>query len=211
MATGAAARIRVLTVDDHPILRDGIVGILAAHADISVVAEAADGIEAIAQFRQHRPDVTLMDLQMPRMGGLEALQAIFKEFPDARIVVLTTYKGDVQAVQALKRGAAGYMLKSLVRLELPDIIRSVHAGRRYIPPELAVDIAEHAGEELLSDRELKILRLVATGHANKQIAWTLAMAEDTVKAHLKNIFAKLDASDRTHAVTKALQRGFIQI
>lgn len=203
--------IRVFTVDDHPMLREGIAAVIEGQADMELVGEAADGREAVQGFRLHRPDVTLMDLQMPEMGGIEAISAIRREFPAARIVVLTTYKGDVQALRAFKAGASGYLLKSMLRKELLETIRMVHAGRRRIPPEIALDLAEHATDDVLSLREIEVLRRVASGNANKQIAIQLGISEETVKAHMKNILAKLRANDRTHAVTIALKRGIIDV
>ena len=203
--------IRILTVDDHPVLRDGLVAIIQAQSDMKVVGEAASGAEALDAFRQLRPDVTLMDLQMPDVGGVEAIQMIRAKFSHARIIVLTTYASDAKAVRALKAGAVGYLLKSSVRKELLETIRAVDSGQRRIPPDIANEIAIHAGEEALSEREMAVLRLVANGQANKQIAWQLVISEDTVKAHMKNIFAKLDVADRTHAVTVAMKRGFIEL
>jgi len=204
-------QIRVLVVDDHPLLREGVAAVLALQPDMVLVGEAENGAEAVARHRELRPDVTLMDLQMPGMTGLEAIEAIRAEVPAARIVVLTTYAGDVQALRALKAGATGYLLKSTLRRELLDTIRNVHAGRRQLQPEVAHEIAIHAVDEALSEREIHVLRLVAAGRANKQIAWDLSLSEDTVKAHLKSIFAKLDVADRTHAVTVAARRGVIEI
>jgi len=204
-------QIRVLVVDDHPMLREGVAAVLALQPDMVLVGEAGNGAEAVARHRELRPDVTLMDLQMPGMTGLEAIEAIRAEVPAARIVVLTTYAGDVQALRALKAGATGYLLKSALRRELLDTIRNVHAGRRQLQPEVAHDIAIHAVDEALSEREIHVLRLVAAGRANKQIAWDLSLSEDTVKAHLKSIFAKLDVADRTHAVTVAARRGVIEL
>lgn len=206
-----AKPIRIMTIDDHPALRDGIAAIVEMEADMVMAGEASNGAEAIAAFHNLRPDITLMDLQMPRMGGLEAITAIRAEAPNAKIIVLTTYQGDVQAARALKAGASAFLLKSSLRTELLDTIRAVHAGRRHIPPQIAQEIALHAGDEPLSERELDILRLVATGNANKEIAWKLSISEDTVKAHMKSIFAKLDVNDRTHAVTAALRRGVIEL
>jgi DNA-binding NarL/FixJ family response regulator len=203
--------ITVLVVDDHPILREGVAAVLSRQDDIRVVGEAADGREAIERFRGLRPDVVLMDLQMPGMSGVEAIAAIRAEAPQARIVVLTTYDGDVQAYQAMKAGAAAYLLKSSLRLDLVDTIRDVHFGRRRMSPEIAEKVAVHAFDDRLSGREVDILRLVANGHANKQIARDLSITEDTVKAHLRNIFGKLDVADRTHAVTVAVRRGIIAL
>ncbi|MBC9034441.1 response regulator transcription factor [Sphingomonas sp. JC676] len=212
MQTPDPARpIRIMTVDDHPALRDGIAAIVELQPDMLLVGEVSNGAEAIAAFANLRPDVVLMDLQMPVMGGIDAIAAIRKESRNARIIVLTTYDGDVQAARALKAGAAAYLLKSSLRKELLDTIRSVHAGRRYIPPEIAQEIALHAADEPLSEREIGILQLVAAGNANKEIAWRLSISEDTVKAHMKSIFGKLDVNDRTHAVTAALKRGVIEL
>ena len=202
-------RIRILAVDDHPVLRDGIAALIAPQDDMELVGEASNGVEAVAAFRNFRPDVTLMDLQMPVMDGLSAIAEIRAEARNARVIVLTTYEGDVQAVRALKAGASAYLLKTSLRKELLEAIRAVHAGRRYVPAEIAQEIALHAGDEMLSARELEILQLVADGCANKAIAWKLSISEDTVKAHLKNVFAKLDVRDRTQAVTAALRRGIV--
>jgi len=203
--------IRVLTVDDHPALRDGIAAIIGIERDMVLVGEASNGAEAVAAFHNLRPDVTLMDLQMPKMGGLEAIIAIRSQAPNARVIVLTTYHGDVQAARALKAGASAFLLKSSLRTELLDTIRAVHAGRRHVPAEIAQQIALHVADEPLSGREMDILRLVAAGNANKEIAWKLSVSEDTVKAHMKSIFAKLDVDDRTHAVTAAVRRGVIDL
>jgi DNA-binding NarL/FixJ family response regulator len=203
--------IKVLTVDDHPILREGIAAIIANHNDIALVGEAGNGREAIERFRQYRPDVTLMDLVMPEMNGIDATVAIRREFPHARIVVLTTYKGDVQASQAFDAGAVGYLLKSSLRKDLLDTIRCVHAGQRRIPPEIAIAMAEHRAAGTLSERELEVLRQIAAGSANKIIAAQLLICEETVKGHVKAILAKLDANDRTHAVTIAIRRGIISL
>jgi DNA-binding NarL/FixJ family response regulator len=203
--------ISLLTVDDHPLLRRGIVGLVNAESDMKVVAEASTGVEATKQFKRHRPDITLMDLQLPDMSGIEAMIAIRQEFPEARIIVLTTYAGDVQVVRALKAGARGYLLKADVNEELLDTIRSVHAGHRRIHPEVAAELAEYTGKEALTVREIEVLRLVATGHANKEIGAKLSVGEDTVKRHVTNILGKLDANDRTHAVTIALKRGIIEL
>ena len=209
MATGN--QIRILTVDDHPVLREGIAAILASEADMVLVAEAGNGREAIEQFRTHRPDVTLMDLQMPLMGGGEAILAIRKEFPDARIIVLTTYSGDVQADRAFKAGAYGYLLKSMLRKELVETIRTVHGGRKRIPPEIAIEMAEHHSDDALTEREIDVLRQVASGNANKIIADHLDISEETVKAHMRKILSKLGANDRTHAVAIAVKRGIIDL
>ncbi len=207
----AGAPISVLVVDDHPVLREGVAAVLKRHDDLRLAGEAGDGAEAIALFRELKPDVVLMDLQMPGLSGLEAIKAIRAEAPGARIVVLTTYDGDVQAFQAMKAGAAAYLLKSSLRKELVDAIRDVHAGRRRVSPGMAEKIAVHSVDDRLSDREVELLRLVAEGHPNKLIARDLSISEETVKAHLKSIFGKLDVADRTHAVTVALRRGIITI
>ena len=203
--------ILVLTVDDHPLLRRGIATLVNAESDMKLVAEASNGVEAIHQFRQHRPDITLMDLQMPEMSGIDATIAIRQEFPAAKIIVLTTYAGDMQVVRALQAGARGYLLKAQVTEELLDTIRSVHAGKRRIPPEIAAEVVEFTGKDALSDREIEVLRLVAAGNANKEVAARLSVGEDTVKKHVTNILAKLQANDRTHAVTIALKRGIIEL
>jgi DNA-binding NarL/FixJ family response regulator len=191
--------IRILTVDDHPMLREGIAAVLASEQDMILVAEASNGREAVEQFRTHHPDVTLMDVQMP------------EEFPDARIIVLTTYTGDAQAVRAFKAGASGYMLKNMVRKELIDTIRTVHAGKKRIPAEIAVEIAQHHSDDALTEREIEVLREVAAGNANKMVGQRLNISEETVKAHMKSILSKLGANDRTHAVTIAVRRGIIEI
>lgn len=212
MSAGSDAPvITVMTVDDHPFLREGLAAILNGRHDIKLVAEVGDGIEAVEKFREVRPDITLMDLQMPRLGGIDAITQIRSEFPAARIIVLTTYEGDAQALRALKAGAVGYLLKSSARKELVETIRNVHAGRRHIPPAIAQEIAFRVTEEPLSDREIAVLQLVAAGNANKRIAWRLSVSEDTVKAHMKSIFGKLDAEDRAHAVAMALKRGIIAL
>jgi DNA-binding NarL/FixJ family response regulator len=203
--------IRVLSVDDHALLRDGIAALIANQSDMELVAEASNGREAIELFRKHHPDVTLMDLQMPEMSGIDAMSAIRSEFPQARIIVLTTYAGDVQVFRALKAGARAFLLKGLLRKELLDTIRAVHAGQRRLPPEIAAEIAEHATDDALTPRELDVLRLIAGGNANKEIAAQLSLTEETVKGHVKNILAKLGANDRTHAVTIGLKRGIIEI
>ena len=204
-------KIRILTVDEHPILREGIAAVHETEDDMDLVAEASDGSEALNQFRAHLPDVTLMDLQMPQMNGIDAILAIRKDFPDARIIVLTTYSGDAQAAKAFKAGASGYLLKNMLRKELVETIRSVHAGKKRIPTEIAVGMAEHLAQDALTEREIQVLRQVAAGNANKVIADHLSLSEETIKAHMKNILSKLDANDRTHAVTIALRRGIIEI
>ena len=203
--------ITVLIVDDHPLLREGVAAVLEGEADIAVVGEAKDGVEAIEQFDRLRPDVVLMDLQMPDMDGVEAIGVIRDKSPDARIIVLTTYAGDVRALRALKAGATGYLLKSSLRRELIDTIRAVHGGKRYLHPQVAHDIAVNAIGEPLSDREIDVLRCVSTGHANKEIARVLSLSEDTVKGHMRSIFSKLDVTDRTQAVTVAHRRGIIAL
>jgi len=211
MPVGDGGRIRILVVDDHPMLREGIAAVVQPQTDMLLVGEAEDGAQALEAFRKLLPDVTLMDLQMPNMNGVDAIATIRAEFPRARIVVLTTYKGDAQARSALKAGAVGYLLKGTLRKELLDTIRAVHAGRRHVPADVAQEIALHTGEETLSEREISVLRLVAEGWANKEIAHKISVTEDTVKAHLKSIFAKLDVGDRTQAVTLALRRGIIDL
>lgn len=204
-------RIRILTVDDHPMLREGIAAVLEAEDDMELVAEASNGRDAIEQFRAHRPDVTLMDVQMPEVNGIDAIAKIREEFPDARIIVLTTYSGDVQASRAFKAGASGYLLKSMVRKELIDTIRVVHAGKKRIPSEIALELAEHHCDDALTEREIEVLRAVAAGNANKIVGQLLNVSEETIKAHMKSILSKLGANDRTHAVTIALRRGIIEI
>ncbi len=203
--------IRVLTTDDHPMLRQGIASLLQSEADMALAGEAETGAEAIERFRALRPDVTLMDLHLPDMDGTEAIRRIKDEFPAARLIVLTTYSGDAQILRALKAGAAGYLLKSALRKDLLDAIRSVHAGGRKLPPDIAMKIAEHAGDDALSGREIEILRLVATGRTNKQVGDRLSITEETVKTHIKSILSKLGAGDRTEAVTTALKRGIIEL
>jgi len=203
--------IRVLSVDDHPLLRDGIAALVNAEPDMKLVAEASNGKEAVEKFRLHRPDVTLMDIQMPSVNGIEAITQIQSECPDARIIVLTTYTGDVQVVRALRAGARAYILKGHVHRELLETIRNVYAGKKRIPPEIAAELAEHAADDELTTREIEVLRLIGGGHANKQIADQLSIGEATVKSHVTNILSKLGASDRTHAVTIGLKRGIIQL
>jgi len=203
--------IRVLTVDDHQLLREGIAAVLDAQEDMTLAGQAATGREAIESFRRLRPDVTLMDLRMPDMSGIDAIAAIRAEFPNARIIVLTTYAGDAQAAAALKAGASGYLLKNLVRKELLETIRAVHSGKRRVPPEIATEIAEHVADDQLTGREIDVLRRVAAGKSNKLIAAELDIAEGTVKTHMKSILPKLEASDRTHAVMIALKRGILDL
>ena len=204
-----AKKIRVLAVDDHPLLREGITAVMQGEEDMELVAAATNGLQSIELFRLHRPDVTLMDLQMPGMNGIEAINEIRGEFSNARFIVLTTYQGDIQVLRALKAGATGYLLKNTLRRDLLDAIRAVYAGRRYIPNEIAAELAEHVIDESLSDREVAVLRKVASGTSNKIIAAQLEVTEATVKGHLKSILSKLGANDRTHAVTIAMKRGFL--
>lgn len=209
--TMTPAKIRVLTVDDHPLLREGIKAIIDQADDMEMVAQAANGREAIQQFKKVRPDVTLMDVQMPELDGIEALIAIRNEYPDARVIVLTTYKGDAQAMRALKAGAQAFLLKSLLQQEMLDTIRDVHAGHKRIGEEIAEQLVEHFNEEALTLREVDVLRLIAEGNSNKQIADRLSMSQDTIKGYVRNILTKLGATDRTHAVTIGLKRGIIGV
>ena len=202
--------IRILSVDDHPLIRQGVAGLVATQADMNVIAEAANGREAIQQFHRHRPDITLMDLQMPEMNGLDAIIAIRGEFPEARIIVLTTYAGDVQALRALKAGARAYLLKDSLHKELLATIRAVHAGKKSMSPEVSFQLAEHATDDALTPAEVRVLRLIAEGNANKEIAAQLSTSEDTVKGQVRNILSKLGAKDRTHAAMIGLKRGFIE-
>ena len=202
--------IRVLIVDDHDLVREGIAALLERQPDMAVAGEAADGAEAVASFAELEPDVTLMDVQMPGMGGIEAIEAIRRASPVAKILVLTTYPGDAQALRAIRAGAAGYLLKNCIRKELIDAIHTVHAGRHALSPDIAHELAMHALEDPLTERELSVLRLVADGHPNKYIGWRLELSIDTIKAHLKSIFAKLGVDDRTHAVTVATRRGYLE-
>lgn len=204
-------KIKILVVDDHPFLREGIVGAINSQTDMVLIGQASNGQEAVEQFRLFRPDVTLMDLQMPMMSGTDAIVAIRNEFPGARIVVLTAYKGDIQALRAFKAGAVGYLLKNMLRKELLDTIRIVDSGRRRIPPEIARELGEHVIDDELSEREIEVLKLIAAGTSNKIIAAELSLAETTVKTHVQNILLKLGANDRTHAVTIALKRGYIDL
>jgi DNA-binding NarL/FixJ family response regulator len=203
-----SAPIQILVVDDHPLLREGIAALINGQPDMKLVAEASNGKEAVAQYRLHRPDVTLMDLQMPTMSGIETIIAIRAESPNARIIVLTTYGGDVQVVRALKAGARGYV-KGHVHKALLDTIRAVHAGQKRMSPEVAAELADHSGEEELTAREIAVLRLIGVGNSNKEIAAQLGISDETVKSHVTNILEKLGANDRTHAVTTALRRGII--
>jgi DNA-binding NarL/FixJ family response regulator len=205
------AQIRVLVVDDHPLMRSGLTGEINLHKDMKVIAEAADGEQAIASFRTHRPDITLMDVRMPGMNGIDAIVAIRQEFPGARFIILTTASGDVQARRAFEAGAMGYLLKNLLRTELIETIRLVHGGRKRIPPEVAQEMAVHAGDEAITPRELEVLRGIAKGKANKIVASDLDISEHTVKNHVKNILAKLNANDRTDAVMIAIRRGIIEM
>ena len=209
MSTGGGS-IRILVVDDHSLVREGIATFIASQPDMRLVAEASNGREAIQQFRAHRPDVTLMDLQMPEMNGLDAIIAIRREFPEARIIVLTTYTGDVQIVRALKAGARAYLLKSLLHKELLETVRAVHAGKKTLSPEVSYQLAEHVTDDALTPGEISVLRLIAAGNANKQIADQLSITEETVKGRIKNILSKLGAHDRTHAAMIGLKRGIIE-
>lgn len=202
--------IRILTVDDHPVVRQGIAALISTESDLKVVAEAANGREAIQQFRTHRPDVTLMDLQMPEMSGVDALGAIRTEFPQAHIIVLTTYAGDAHAMRALKAGARAYMLKNTLHRELLGTIRAVHAGRKNLSPEVSFLLAEHVADDQLSPAEIRVLRLISEGKANKEIALALSLREETVKAQVRSILSKLGVKDRTHAAMVGLKRGIIE-
>ncbi len=205
-----AGPIRILSVDDHPLVRQGIAGLVAIQSDMTLVGEAANGREAIHQFRVHHPDVTLMDLQMPEMSGLDAIIAIRGEFAEARIVVLTTYAGDVQVLRSLKAGARAYLLKNTLHKELVETIRAVHAGKKSLSPEVSFQLAEHATDDALTPAEIRVLRLIAEGNANKEIATLLCVSEETVKGQVRNILSKLGAKDRTHAAMIGLKRGIIE-
>jgi DNA-binding NarL/FixJ family response regulator len=206
-----SAQIRILVVDDHALVRQGIAVLIGTEPDLALVAEASNGREAVQQFRAHRPDITLMDLQMPEMSGLDAIIAIRGQFPDAKIIVLTTYKGDVQILRALKAGAQGYLLKNTFHKELIETIRAVHAGRKALSPEASYEIAEHATDDALTPAEISVLRLIAAGNANKRIADRLSITEETVKGRVKNILSKLGANDRTQAAMIGLKRGIIEL
>jgi len=203
--------IRVLAVDDHPLLRDGIAALIGTEDDMEMIAEASNGREALDLFRKHRPDITLMDVQMPEMNGIDAIGAIRGEFPEARIIVLTTHPGDIQVSRALKAGARAYLMKGNLRKELLETIRAVHAGQKRLSSEAASEIAEHSTDDPLTPREIDVLRLVAAGNANKEIGVLLSLTEVTIKSHVRNILSKLGANDRTHAVTIALKRGIIDL
>jgi DNA-binding NarL/FixJ family response regulator len=209
--SGDTSKIRILSVDDHPVVRQGIAGLVDVQPDMKVVADAANGRDAITQFRTHRPDVTLMDIQMPEMNGLDALITIRGEFPDAKVIVLTTYEGDVHILRALKAGAQGYLLKNTLHTELLQTIRAVHAGRRSLSSEVSFQVAQHVSDQALTPAEVVVLRLIAEGNANKEIADQLSITEDTVKGRVKSILAKLDANDRTHAAIIGLRRGIIEL
>jgi DNA-binding NarL/FixJ family response regulator len=205
-----ARPIRILAVDDHPVVRQGIAGLVAVHSDMSLVAEASNGREAIQQFRAHHPDITLMDLQMPEMGGVDAMIVIRGEFPEARIIVLTTYAGDAQILRALKAGARAYLLKNSLHKELLETIRAVHAGKKALSAEASYKLAEHATDDALTPAEVRVLRLIGEGNANKEIAAQLSISEETVKGQVRNILSKLGANDRTHAAMIGLKRGIIE-
>ena len=209
--TTDASPIRILVADDHPIVREGVAGLVGGQPDMSVVAQASNGREAVQQFRKHHPDVVLMDLQMPEMNGLDSLIAIRGEFPEARIIVLTTYSGDVQILRAIKAGARGYLLKSALHKELLETIRAVHGGRNMLSNEVAYEIAQHATDDVLTPAEVRVLRLVAEGYANKEIAAQLALSEETVKGQVRNILSKLGTNDRTHAAMIGVKRGIIEL
>jgi DNA-binding NarL/FixJ family response regulator len=207
----AVTRIRVLCVDDHPLFRQGVTGLVNAQADMEIVGEATNGRDALEQFRKRRPDITLMDIQMPDVGGLQALETICGEFPEARVIVFTTYAGDVQALRAIKAGARGYLLKSTLHKELLETIRAVHSGRKALSADVSFELAEHATDDSLTPAEIRVLRLIAAGNANKEIAAQLKVSEETVKGQVRNILSKLAAKDRTHAAMIGLKRGIIDL
>ena len=207
----SSSRIRILIVDDHPVLREGLVAIIESQSDLKVVAEAGTGKEAIALFEEHLPDITLMDLGLPDVNGIDVITALRETHPDARIIVLTTYLGDVQAIRALRAGASGYLLKATLRRDLLDSIRAVHSGLRHVQAEVATELGQHAAEKTLTEREVEVLKFIARGCSNKVVADRLNISEDTVKGHVRDILSKLKANDRTHAVTIALHRGFFEI
>ena len=209
--TGDGRSIRILVVDDHPVVRQGVAGLVGGQADMSIVGQAANGREAIQQFRAHHPDVVLMDLQMPEMNGVDALIAIRDEAPEARIIMLTTYAGDVQVLRAIKAGARGYLLKSALHRELLEAIRAVHAGKKSLSAEASYELAEHATDDALTPAEVRVLRLIAEGNANKEIAEQLSLSEETIKGQVRNILSKLGAKDRTHAAIIGLKRGIIEV
>ena len=209
--SGEGSAIRILVVDDHPVVRQGVAGLVGGQPDMSIVGQASNGREAIQQFRAHHPDVVLMDLQMPEMNGLDALMAIRDEAPEARIIMLTTYAGDVQVLRAIKAGARGYLLKSALHRELLETIRAVHAGKKSLSAEASYELAEHSTDDAVTPAEVRVLRLIAEGNANKEIAEQLLVSEETIKGQVRNILSKLGAKDRTHAVMIGLKRGIIEL
>jgi DNA-binding NarL/FixJ family response regulator len=209
--SGEGSAIRILVVDDHPVVRQGVAGLVGGQPDMSIVGQASNGREAIQQFRAHHPDVVLMDLQMPEMNGLDALMAIRDEAPEARIIMLTTYAGDVQVLRAIKAGARGYLLKSALHRELLETIRAVHAGKKSLSAEASYELAEHSTDDTVTPAEVRVLRLIAEGNANKEIAEQLSVSEETIKGQVRNILSKLGAKDRTHAVMIGLKRGIIEL